>query len=455
MESVIDKCQAVRAIDSSAYINITSGTWLSPWWVQYANQIWMDAADYAFADVPSLNRRDNAMTYRNYALYNDLKMRKLWFPVANLMTHGIIKGRLEAISKEGEPFDRFTNNAVLYFARGVTMWELYISPDILTGKEWHVLSQAIKCAYSKQSIMEQTFMQGGNPVTGQSYAYMHFIGHNGIIAARNPKIETDIIRVNLKPEHGIDENATNLVVEQVYPYRKILPQIYSAGSILTIPLDGFETVIYHVFPLDSVKRPLLAGARFDLETKNTELKYTVYETGEKFKFLNPQYVENLKINNTTKRFQDLSKLKNTNNIKFNGIPYKRKETKKNIIWQLENPVQVREIAVLLTGTDYGKDFPKVSVYISGKKIKLSTQKFKGKWKWYTSGIAPGQNNMTIKINKNGWKGKVELWVNTVKNQTPVTITVKNTVKIKTENLPPLPYPVNEKRHYIKITEKNL
>ncbi len=453
MESVIDKCQAVRAIDSSVYINITSGTWLSPWWVQYANQIWMDAADYAFAGVPSLNRRDNAMTYRDYALYNDLKIRNLWFPVANLMTHGIIKGRLEAISKEGEPFDRFTNNAVLYFARGVTMWELYISPDILNDKEWRVLSQAIQWAYDNQNLMEQTFMQGGNPALGEPYAYLHFKNNKGLIAARNPKIDNDTLRVSLKPEHGIDENATNLVIEQVFPYRKILPQIYSAGSIITIPLDGFETVIFHVYPLDSVKRPLPAGARFDLDIKEDTLKYNIYETGNKIKFLNPQYVENLIINRKSSKFQNLDKLKNKNK-NFKKISYKINESKNNITWQLKNPEQVREVAVLLTSNGSKKDFPGVSVYVSGKKIKLSTQKVKGEWKWYSSEIGPGQHNISIKVNKNGWKGKVELWVNKVKKLTPVTVRIKNTFKIKTEILPPLPYPANEKRDYIKITEKN-
>lgn len=140
------------------------------------------------------------MTYRDYALYNDLKIRNLWFPVANLMPHGIIKGRLEGISKDGEPFDRFTNNAVLYFARGVTMWELYISPDILTDKEWQVLSQAIKWANDKQEVMAQTFMQGGNPALGESYAYIHFKNKKGVIAARNPKIEKNTLHIKLIPE---------------------------------------------------------------------------------------------------------------------------------------------------------------------------------------------------------------------------------------------------------------
>ena len=454
MESVIDKCDAVRKIDSSAYINVTSGTWLSPWWVQYANQIWMDAADYAFSDVPSLNRRDNAMTYRDYALYDDLKIRKLWFPVANLMTHGIIKGRLEDISKEGEPFDRFTNNAVLYFARGVTMWELYISPDILTEKEWNVLSQAIKWAKDKQDVMELTFMQGGNPALGESYAYMHFKGNKGVIAARNPKIEDDTLRLTLKPEEGLDENAANLVVEQVYPYRQILPQIYGAGSTITIPLDGFETAIFHVYPLDSTKRPLLADVRFTIDNKGKSLKYTIYETGNNVKFLNPQYVDKLSIDNKDANFQDLYKLKNES-PGLEKISYETKETKKNLTWKLNNTGQVREVALLLKKPASDKDFPEVSVSVNGKNVKILTQSIKGRWKWYTAEIPVGQKSITVKVAKNGWQGDAELWVNAVENLKPVTVTAVDTGNVKEESMPPLPYPSTEKRNYIKLSDKKL
>jgi hypothetical protein len=55
LDSLIAKCNAVRAINPATYLNITSGTWLSPWWVKYANQIWMQGADYGYADVPSIS----------------------------------------------------------------------------------------------------------------------------------------------------------------------------------------------------------------------------------------------------------------------------------------------------------------------------------------------------------------------------------------------------------------
>ncbi len=41
LDTLINICRAVRAVNPKAYLNITSGTWLSPWWVKYANQIWM------------------------------------------------------------------------------------------------------------------------------------------------------------------------------------------------------------------------------------------------------------------------------------------------------------------------------------------------------------------------------------------------------------------------------
>ncbi len=274
MESVIDQCRSVRKINPNVYINVTSGTWLSPWWVQYTNQIWMDAADYAFADVPSISRRDNAMTYRDYALFDDFHIHNFWFPVSNLMTHGIIKGRLENISKE-EPIDKFTNNTVLYFAREVSMWEFYISPDELTGPEWNALSQSVKWAKDRYDILATTFMVGKNPALGNTYGYVHFKGSKGIIAVRNPKIENDRITVTFNPEYGIDQDAANLVVEQVYPKRYIYPQLYSAGGKITFDLSGFETAVFDIYPLDETVPPLLAGAAFNLKTDGTTMTYTV------------------------------------------------------------------------------------------------------------------------------------------------------------------------------------
>jgi hypothetical protein len=163
LDSVIAKCKAVRAVNPKVYLNITSGTWLSPWWMKYANQIWMQGGDYGFADVPSVSQRDASMTYKDLVLYNDFHRQDDWFPISNLMTHGIIKGALNEIGGADDPLNKFTNDAMFYFGRGVTMYELYVSPNLLSKGEWNALSKSLKWAEDRFFVLENTDMVGGDP----------------------------------------------------------------------------------------------------------------------------------------------------------------------------------------------------------------------------------------------------------------------------------------------------
>ena len=458
MESVIDKCKAVRAIDPNVYLNITSGTWLSPWWLQYTNQIWMDAADYAFSDVPSISRRDNAMTYRDYALYDDFKVRKLWFPVANLMTHGIIKGRLENITKGGEPIDRFTNNAVLYFARGVSMWELYISPDILTKPEWSALSQSIQWAKAHQDVMATTFMVGGNPAKGEAYGYAHFKGEKGLIAVRNPKVQHDVIRFRLKPEYGLNEEAANLVVEQVYPFRKILPQLYSAGGELEIALNGFETAIFDVYTMESTERPLLADAVFSLKTDKNILTYQVEEAGKNIHFLQPQKIESMTVDGQKAAFNSLQGDRMTNEQKPDYSVTTQK-TKKSFTYTIRPKMMHNtypaEVALLLKNPKKKGAFPEVIIRQGKKKLKVNKQSIHNKWAWYSVELTNSQKDIVVVVNTQNWSGQSELWANSVQKRHPFTLQVSISNRAKPEWLPPLPYPQTESRNYLLLKKENL
>ncbi|MBL0177003.1 MAG: alpha-galactosidase [Ignavibacteria bacterium] len=262
LESVTSLAKAARAKKPDTYINLTSGTWLSPWWLRTANQIWMQGEDYGYADVPSISPRDAAITYRDLVLYDGLRRSNFWFPMANLMTHGIIKGTLEKLGGEEEPIDKFTNEVVLYLSRGVSMWELYISPDILSDAEWDALGASLRWARDRWPVLANTEMVGGDPKKREPYGYVHFTGARGIIAARNPWIDVDGLRVQLLQAYGVDPAAVDLVIEKVYPERWISPRLYKANETILLPLVGYETAIYEVYPLAEARRPLLAGLTF-------------------------------------------------------------------------------------------------------------------------------------------------------------------------------------------------
>ena len=163
MNAVIEMCAAVRAANPETFLNITSGTWMSPWWLMYANTIWMQGYDYGYSDVPSISKRDRAITYRDVVLHENYGVHDLWFPISGLMTHGIIKGHLQKLGGEAEPLDKFTDNTVLYFARGVSMWELYVSPQLLTDDEWDAIAGSMAWARSRFDTLMRTDMIGGDP----------------------------------------------------------------------------------------------------------------------------------------------------------------------------------------------------------------------------------------------------------------------------------------------------
>jgi hypothetical protein len=288
MESVVDLCRAVRAENPGIFLNITSGTWLSPWWMKYANMIWMQGRDYGYANVPSISKRDAAITYRDVVLYENYGVNDSWFPISNLMTHGIIKGHLQKLGGEAEPLDKFTDNAILYFARGVTMWELYISPNLLTDEEWNAMAKSIGWAKDRFEILKSTEMIGGDPGNKEAYGYVHFFKDRGIIAVRNPFIQPRILKVKLDPAYGLCPKASSLVLERVYPFRRVSPHLYAAGAALDLPLQGYETGIYEIYPLEKAIEPLLAGVTFDVvKEKGKDYVLEVRNRNRQVRLLNP------------------------------------------------------------------------------------------------------------------------------------------------------------------------
>ncbi len=292
LQSVASMAKAARDRNPDVFLNITSGTWMSPWWVKYANTIWRQGADYGFADVPSISMRDGSITYRDFVLYEDWKVKDLWFPIANLMTHGIIKGKNESVGIAVEPLDKFTDDVLIYFAMGVAMYELYISPDILSDGEWNSISRSMAWARKNFDLLMNTELIGGNPLKGETYGYVHFKGKRGVIAARNPVIEAAKLNVELAGSQGLDPKASSLVLQRIYPTRWTSPKLYKAGDVITLPLDGFEIALYDLYPIGEAIEPLLAGAIYDVVgQKDAAWKLSIHSPGSDVKILNPSLLK--------------------------------------------------------------------------------------------------------------------------------------------------------------------
>jgi hypothetical protein len=428
LDSLIEKCRLVRRKNPAVFLNITSGTWLSPWWLKYADTIWMDGADYAFAGTPSPTERDSAMTYRDYVLYDDFSNKGLWFPIASLMTHGIIKGKLESISN-GEPLAKFSDDVLLYFGRGVSMYELYISPDMLSQGEWKTISQGLNWARDRFPVLRHSEMIGGNPGRGVTYGYVHFAGKKGIIAARNPGKEASCLEAFLDPAVGLDIDASSLVVEQVYPLRRVRPELYAAGARVRIPLSGFETAIYEIYPLAEAATPLLAGVVSE-NVKNSAGEYTLrcFAAGTDIRLLNPETVRSMNINGRPLTLAELAKAVPAaspalTSATFSSVKSERYH-KTQLGFTIDPTVSEAVLAVLLEQDTAIKEkvFPKVEITIDGKKIKADLVKQDGAFAWFSVKVSPGRHLAEIAVQpvpgNRFWSGSLSAWVN-ILQQPPV------------------------------------
>ncbi len=433
IESVKDLSLSVRLLNPSVFLNITSGTWLSPWWMKYANMIWMQGYDYGYANVPSISQRDAAITYRDSVLYENYGVNHSWFPLSNLMTHGIIKGYLERLGSESESLEKFTDDVILYFARGVTMYELYISPNILTGGEWDAIGNAIRWAKDRFDILKHTRMIGGSPEKREPYAYVHFSGKRGIVAMRNPFITPRSLTFKLDPAAGIDPFASSLVLEKVYPNRYISPSLYSAGAQIEVPLQGYETAIYEIYPLENASEPLLGGVIFDVakEEGNT---YTlnIHHAQTDARFLNPETISHIKLD---------GKEVSLDHFSLPSTPLPEPIKPRNMVttpkgaavsFQVDQIPASAQLCFLLepsaqsgsdlpvyeahtSGNDKNPDFEFI-VFIDGKKVEIETEKQEGRWAWIKTSVN-AQNklyNAEIRINPlkkdKKWGGKISAYM---------------------------------------------
>ncbi len=463
MKAVAELCRSVRSLKPDIFLNITSGTWLSPWWLKYANQIWMQGADYGYSDVPSISRRDRAMSYRDSVLFEDLVKEKFWFPIANLMTHGIIKGHLNQLGGPWESLDKFTDNALLYFARGITMWELYISPDFLTDDQWDILAQTIRWAKDRFPLLCRTEMIGGDPGARQSYGYVHFLGARGIIAARNPFIEPQVLRVELSEDLGLSREADSLVVEQLYPVRWIHPGLKKFGSELEIPLSGYETILLEIYPLCEATRPLLAGRVHQLKKKDEKSFELISYPGEsEARFLNPDIIKTVSIQEEKLDPAGIALPPETMTAKVEESTFKilsgEEENLVSLGFILNEPVVEATLTILI---EPGKDFlanglPKTNLFIDSQERIPEQESEEGKWSWQMIEISSGAHRVEFKIFseglKPGWKGRLSAWL-LIKEKPPGT-----TLKVEWEGksgetiLPPQPWPEGELRWNFKLGE---
>lgn len=182
-DAAIDLIGELRHREPGIFINLTTGTYASPFWLFYADSIWRGGEDDGFAGVGTSRQR--WITYRDEATYRNTVLEGPLFPLNSLMLHGIIYAR-QAQGLSSDPGHDFASEVQSYFASGTQLQEMYITPSLLTAQDWDALAHAAKWARSSSDILEDTHWIGGDPGKLQVYGWAAWSRRGWIVTLRNP-----------------------------------------------------------------------------------------------------------------------------------------------------------------------------------------------------------------------------------------------------------------------------
>jgi hypothetical protein len=238
----------LRAVRPDLFINLTTGTWPSPFWLRTADAIWRGGEDHSFAGVGS--NRQRWITYRDADIYGGIVRQGPLFPLNSLMLHGVIYAR-KAQGLETDPGNDFADEVHSYFATGTGLQEMYVSPDLLTDANWDSLAHAARWARERAAVLRDSHWLGGDPMRGEVYGWGAWSPDRAVITLRNPTDHAVSYLLDITAALELPVAAARRWIASVFyssHNESAQPQQWRAGRPAKITLAAFEVRIWDLTP---------------------------------------------------------------------------------------------------------------------------------------------------------------------------------------------------------------
>lgn len=236
----------LRKENPNLFINLTTGTWPSPFWLKFADSTWRGGNDHAFAGVGT--SRERWMTYRDGDTYNGVVRKGPLYPINSLMLHGIIYAQY-ADGLKTDPGNDFRNDVRTYFANGTQLQELYVTPSLLTTANWDDLAESARWSADNQNILEGNHWVGGDPLKLEVYGWAAWSPHKSILSLRNPSDHPQAFSVDIAKLLELPPSQVKaFVVTPAYKDETDFPTRFEVGTSKIIMLKPFQILVLELHP---------------------------------------------------------------------------------------------------------------------------------------------------------------------------------------------------------------
>ncbi len=245
MSALLRLVSELRKVKPDVFVNITTGTWSSPYWLWYCDSTWRSGADWSTHGRGS--KRQQQITYRDKETYHNVVKRAPLYPINSLMTQGVM------FANHGLPdeVDGLAADIRAFFASGTNCQELYITPSIMRPQDWDALAEAAIWSRNNMDVLVDTHWVGGDPAKGEVYGWAAWSKRKGILSLRNPYEESGKITIDIGKVFELPAGAA-----QKYSLKSPWNEdsgraaiILSAGKEYMFELKPFEVLVFDATPL--------------------------------------------------------------------------------------------------------------------------------------------------------------------------------------------------------------
>ncbi len=234
----------LRAASPELFINMTVGTWPSPFFLWYSNSIWRGSDDVNYLGQGT--KRQQWSNYRDAMTYENIVSKAPLYPLNSLMLHGICIAKNGNQNEMEHTTEDIRSEIHSYFGSGTGIQELYISWSLLNADVWDILAESILWSRAHKDILADTHWVGGDPAKGEVYGWAAWNNNKGTITLRNPSDKPATFSIDIAKAFELPAKATKAYMLQS-PWKADIakPKIKAtAGKITTFKLKPFEVITF-------------------------------------------------------------------------------------------------------------------------------------------------------------------------------------------------------------------
>lgn len=247
--ALLDIAKSLRQQNKDVFINVTVGTWPSPFWLNHVDSTWRNgSADVGWTGNGDL--RNQWLTFRDGYCKRMVVDRSPLYPLNSVMHHGIVNGRFF----QGEPLGKMPlhlkEEARSYFANGTSLQELYLTPSLMTSEAWDDVAEAAKWAKRNADVLVDSHWVGGDPLKAEIYGYAAWNRRKGTLMLRNPSDKPQSITFDVGNVFELPSSAAkHYVLVSPYKDQRLQSMHVNAKVGSTLSLMPYEVLVFEANPV--------------------------------------------------------------------------------------------------------------------------------------------------------------------------------------------------------------